>query len=96
MGGVADVDVSMYMSRNDRNLQLLTSISETRLSFQTLRVRVERNFAFAWEDKCKRLPLRFEYIQQRHCSLKLRNRSDSENLGDFRERYYSARVGMRR
>jgi len=34
-----------------------------------LRERVERTFA--WEDKCKRLLLRFEYIQQRHYGLKL-------------------------
>jgi hypothetical protein len=34
-----------------------------------LRERVERTFA--WEDKCKRLLLRFEYIQQRHYGMKL-------------------------
>ena len=34
-----------------------------------LRERVERTFA--WEDKFKRLLLRFEHIQQRHYSLKL-------------------------
>ena len=33
------------------------------------RVRVERTFA--WEDKCKRLLLRFERIQQRHYGMKL-------------------------
>ena len=34
-----------------------------------LRRRVERTFA--WEDKCKRLLLRFERIQQRHYGMKL-------------------------
>src|SRR6266581_1713826 len=34
-----------------------------------LRERVERTFA--WEDKFKRLLLRFEYIQQRHYGMKL-------------------------
>jgi len=33
-------------------------------TIQTLRMRVERTFA--WEDKCKRLWLSFERIQQRH------------------------------
>ena len=32
-------------------------------------MRVERTFA--WEDKCKRLLLRFERIQQRHYGMKL-------------------------
>jgi hypothetical protein len=35
----------------------------------SLRLRVERTFA--WEDKFKRLLLRFEYIQQRHYGMKL-------------------------
>src|SRR5215475_9150183 len=34
-----------------------------------LRMRVERTFA--WADKCKRLLLRFERIQQRHYGMKL-------------------------
>ena len=34
-----------------------------------LRMRVERTFA--WEDKFKRLLLRFECIQQRHYGMKL-------------------------
>lgn len=34
-----------------------------------LRMRVERTFA--WEDKFKRLLLRFEHIQQRHYAMKL-------------------------
>jgi transposase len=34
-----------------------------------LRMRVERTFA--WEDKFKRLLLRFEHMQQRHYGLKL-------------------------
>jgi transposase len=36
---------------------------------QALRIRVERSFA--WEDKFKRLLLRFERIQQRHYGMKL-------------------------
>src|SRR5208283_4060742 len=35
----------------------------------SLRLRVERTFA--WEDKFKRLLLRFEFIQQRHYGMKL-------------------------
>ena len=38
-------------------------------AIHALRERVERTFA--WEDKCKRLLLRFEYIQQRHYGMKL-------------------------
>ena len=38
-------------------------------AIHALRERVERTFA--WEDKCKRLLLRFEYIQQRHYGTKL-------------------------
>ena len=38
-------------------------------SIHTLRDRVERTFA--WEDKFKRLLLRFEHIQQRHYGMKL-------------------------
>src|SRR3984893_13641303 len=38
-------------------------------AMQGLRVRVERTFA--WEDKFKRLLLRFERIQQRHYGLNL-------------------------
>ena len=34
-----------------------------------LRIRVERTFA--WEDKFKRLLLRFEHLQQRHYGMKL-------------------------
>ena len=34
-----------------------------------LRTRVDRTFA--WEDKFKRLLLRFEHIQQRHYGMKL-------------------------
>src|SRR3989441_9040047 len=37
-------------------------------AIHALRERVERTFA--WEDKCKRLLLRFEYIQQRHYGMK--------------------------
>jgi hypothetical protein len=38
-------------------------------AIHALRERVEQTFA--WEDKCKRLLLRFEYIQQRHYGMKL-------------------------
>ncbi|MGE3542091.1 MAG: transposase [Candidatus Tectimicrobiota bacterium] len=38
-------------------------------AIHALRERVERTFA--WEDKCKRLLLRFEFIQQRHYGMKL-------------------------
>jgi transposase len=38
-------------------------------AIHALRMRVER--IFAWEDKCKRLLLRFERIQQRHYGMKL-------------------------
>lgn len=38
-------------------------------AIHALRLRVERTLA--WEDKCKRLLLRFERIQQRHYGMKL-------------------------
>ena len=38
-------------------------------AMHALRERVERTFA--WEDKFKRLLLRFEHIQQRHYGMKL-------------------------
>jgi len=38
-------------------------------AIHALRERVERTFA--WEDKCKRLLRRFEYIQPRHYGMKL-------------------------
>jgi hypothetical protein len=38
-------------------------------AIHALRMRVERTFA--WEDKCKRLLVRFERIQQRHYGMKL-------------------------
>jgi len=38
-------------------------------AIHALRERVERTFA--WEDKCKRLLLRFEYLQCRHYGMKL-------------------------
>jgi len=38
-------------------------------AIHTLRLRVERTFA--WEDKFKRLLLRFEHIQHRHYGMKL-------------------------
>ena len=39
------------------------------VAINSLRLRVERTFA--WEDKFKRLLLRFEFIQQRHYGMKL-------------------------
>jgi hypothetical protein len=39
------------------------------IHYTALRMRVERTFA--WEDKFKRLLLRFERIQQRHYGMKL-------------------------
>jgi transposase len=38
-------------------------------AIHALRERVERTFA--WEDKCKRLLLRFEHLQRRHYGMKL-------------------------
>jgi transposase len=38
-------------------------------AIHALRLCVERTFA--WEDKCKRLLLRFEHLQQRHYGMKL-------------------------
>jgi transposase len=38
-------------------------------AIHALRTRVDRTFA--WEDKCKRLLLRFEHLQQRHFGMKL-------------------------
>jgi transposase len=38
-------------------------------AMHALRMRVERTFA--WEEKCKRLLLRFEHIQPRHSGMKL-------------------------
>ena len=38
-------------------------------AIHSLRARVDRTFA--WEDKFKRLLLRFEHIQQRHLGMKL-------------------------
>ena len=45
-----------------------------------LRVQVKRTFA--WEDKCKRLLLRFERLQQRHSGMKLME-STLVNLRQF-------------
>jgi len=56
---------------NPRNRQT-TKRGRKRLfndALHALRDRVERTFA--WEDKCKRLRLRFERIQQRHDRMKL-------------------------
>jgi transposase len=45
------------------------SIYPFNAAIHALRLRVERTFA--WEDKFKRLLLRFERIQQRHYGMKL-------------------------
>ena len=59
------------IKENPRNRQT-TKRGRKRLfneAIHTLRARVERTFA--WEDKFKRLLLRFERIQQRHYGMKL-------------------------
>jgi hypothetical protein len=59
------------IKENPRNRKT-TKRGRTRLfnaASHALRMRVERTFA--WEDKCKRLLLRFERIQQRHYGMKL-------------------------
>ena len=45
-------------------------------TIHALRMRVERTFA--WEDKFKRLLLRFERIQQRHYGMKLTGVHDDQ------------------
>ena len=59
------------IKENPRNRQ--TTEARTKCFFneaiQALRRRVERTFA--WEDKFKRLLLRFERMQQRHYGMKL-------------------------
>ena len=59
------------IKENPRNRRT-TKRGRTRLfnvAIHALRLRVERTFA--WEDKFKRLLLRFERIQQRHYGMKL-------------------------
>ena len=59
------------IKENPRN-RTTTKRGRKRLFNETIhawRRRVERTFA--WEDKCKRLLLRFERIQQRHYGMKL-------------------------
>ena len=59
------------IKENPRNLKT-TKRGRKRLfnaAIHALRLRVERTFA--WEDKFKRLLLRFERIQQRHYGMKL-------------------------
>jgi hypothetical protein len=48
-------------------------------------MRVERTFA--WEDKFKRLLLRFERIQQRHYGMKLM--AYKQNLENLRRNHYA-------
>jgi hypothetical protein len=59
------------IKENPRNRKT-TKRGRTRLfnaAIHALRLRVERTFA--WEDKFKRLLLRFEHIQRRHYGMKL-------------------------
>jgi hypothetical protein len=59
------------IKENPRNRKT-TKRGRTRLfnaAIHVLRMRVERTFA--WEDKCKRLLLRFARLQQRHYGMKL-------------------------
>ena len=59
------------IKENPRNRQHMKR-GRTRLlneAIHTLRTRVDRTFA--WEDKFKRLLLRFEHRQQRHFGMKL-------------------------
>jgi len=59
------------IKENPRNRKT-TKRGRTRLfnaAIHALRLRVERTFA--WEDKFKRLLLRFERLQQRHYGMKL-------------------------
>src|SRR5215471_3849481 len=60
-----------YINENPRNSKQ-PKRGRSRLfnaAIHALRMRVERTFA--WEDKLKRLLLRFERIQQRHYGMKL-------------------------
>jgi len=68
------------MQENPRNRKT-TKRGRKRLfneAIHALRARVERTFA--WEDKFKRLLLRFERIQRRHYGMKL----DSVHLDQFK------------
>jgi len=69
--GILNAGLIPNIKENPRNRKT-TKRGRKRLfneAIHALRVRVERTFA--WEDKCKRLMLRFERIQQRHYGMKL-------------------------
>jgi transposase len=69
--GIFKAGLIPTITENPRNRKL-TKRGRKRLfnaTIHTLRMRVERTFA--WEDKCKRLLLRFERLQQRHYGMKV-------------------------
>jgi hypothetical protein len=69
--GIFNAGMMPNIKENPRNRKT-TKRGRKRLfnaALQTLRLRVERTFA--WEEKFKRLLLRFERIQQRHYGMKL-------------------------
>ena len=69
--GIFNAGMIPNLKENPRNRKT-TKRGRKRLFNETihaLRMRVERTFA--WEDKSKRLLLRFERVQQRHYGMKL-------------------------
>ncbi len=69
--GIFNVGMIPHIKENPCNRKR-TKRGRTRFfneAIHALRARVERTFA--WEDKFKRLLLRFEHIQQRHFAMKL-------------------------
>ncbi len=69
--GIFNAGMIPNIKENPRNCKT-TKRGRKRLfheAIHALRMRVERTFA--WEDKCKRLLLRFERIPQRHYGMKL-------------------------
>jgi hypothetical protein len=68
---ISDTGLIPNVKENPRN-RMAPKRGRKRLfnaAIQSLRLRVERTFA--WEDKFKRLLLRFEFIQQHHYGMKL-------------------------
>ena len=69
--GIFNAGMIPNIKENPRNRKT-TKCGRKRLfneAIHALRMRVE--WTFAWEDKFKRLLLRFEHIQQRHYGMKL-------------------------
>jgi hypothetical protein len=69
--GIFNAGMIPNITENPRNRQH-TKRGRTRLckaAIHVLRNRVDRTCA--WEDKCKRLLLRFEHLQQQHFGMKL-------------------------